>query len=139
MAKEYYRLRHHVYIINMVRKHIWFNLFRAQTKKRHFGGADPAGIGQAGSQTGQVLQMQDLIAPLRSSRRTDRNTYMVRPIWSPNEITMNFGRFSPVHVQQNRPGQFWNQLGRFVCSRTSQAGFKTGQAGLPAPVAAQSS
>ena len=61
MAKAYYRLRHHVYIVNMVRKHIWFILFRARTKKRHFGGADPAGIGQAGSQTGQVLQMQDLI------------------------------------------------------------------------------
>jgi len=38
----------------MVRKHIWFILFRARAKKRRFKGADPTGTGQAGFQTGQA-------------------------------------------------------------------------------------
>jgi hypothetical protein len=32
--------------------------------------------------------------PLRSSRRADRKTYMVRLIWSPDELIMNFEIFS---------------------------------------------
>ena len=55
--------------------------------------------------------MHDLIAPLRFSRRADRKTYMVRLIWSPDELITIFGRFYAPD-----------------CSRT-------GQAGLPAAVA----
>ena len=59
----------------MVSKHIWIIPFEAWTEKHHFGGTGPTGTDQAGSQ--QVPQMRDLIAPLCSSRRVDRKTYIV--------------------------------------------------------------
>ena len=41
-----------------------------------------------------VSQMQDWIAPLCSSRRVDKKTYMVRNIWSMDELITIFERFS---------------------------------------------
>ena len=58
-------------------------------------GADRARTGLASSQTGQLSQMQDLTTPMDSSYRANRKIYMVHPVWSPNGLIMNFGRFFP--------------------------------------------
>ena len=102
----------------MVSKHIWIIPFEAWTKKHHFGGTGPAGTDQASSQ--QVPKMHDLIAPLRSSSRADRKTYMICLVWSLDELIIIFERFYAPD-----------------CSRTGQAGLETSQAALPAPVGAQ--
>ena len=68
----------------------------------------------------QVSQLQDWTAPLCSSRRANRKTYMVRSVWSLVKLIIIFERFYAPD-----------------CSRTGQAGLETSQAALPAPVGAQ--
>jgi len=54
----------------------------------------------------QVSQLQDWTAPLCSSRRADRKTYMVRSVWCLVKLIIIFERFSTLGMQQNQPGRF---------------------------------
>jgi hypothetical protein len=79
----------------MSRKDTWTIVFGARTKEMAISGLDPARVGLSRlSRLDQLPQMPEQSSPLCSSRRADRKTYMVRLIWSPNELITNFERFS---------------------------------------------
>ena len=50
----------------------------------------------------QVCQIANWTAPLRRSRRDDRNAYIERPIWGPDEGVMPPGRPAPRSDRSDR-------------------------------------
>ena len=113
-------------------KNIWIIIFRAQTKKTIFRGADLAETGLAqfpkpvrsDFMIFQLPHMEECTAPLHFSRQADQKIYFNCLIWTPDKLITIFWRFTALDLR-NRPGRFWKQamwamsidgvLGSWVC------------------------